>query len=87
MTKYYNLKGPQRRRHRRLLRKIQGKRVLYARAEVEFRMIERLHQAGLVTACISKWNWMDTGKRPFRELAVFATEAAARQHYDHQLPR
>lgn len=62
-------------------------RVLYVRTEPEFRMAERLHRAGLVTACVSKFAFFDRGRRPYRELAVFAVEADARRQYDRVLPR
>ncbi len=87
MTRYHDLRGPRRRRHRRLLRDVQrSPHGVYIRHESEFRMAERLHRAGLVTACVSKFDWLG-GCRPYRELAVFAVEAEALRHYDRLLPR
>lgn len=88
MIRYHDLRGQSRRRHRRLLAAVLRRRVMYVRREHEFRMAERLHRAGLVVACISKANLFGpfTG-RPFRELAVFATEAEATQQYRRMLPR
>lgn len=66
-----------------------GYAVLFIRGECSFRQIERLHKAGLVTACASKVNWMGKGNRPFRELAVYLTEQEALERYskDVILPR
>jgi hypothetical protein len=61
--------------------------VVYLRREAEFRMAKRLHRAGLATACVSKWNWSGEGRRPFRELALFLSEADARRQYRQILPR
>lgn len=88
MLRYNALRGPRLRRHRRFLRDVQRRGALYVRAEHEFRMAERLHREGLLTACVSKLDWISLNRnRPFRELAVFATEAVARRHYDQILPR
>lgn len=88
MIKYHALRGPRRRRHQRLLRHVRAAGEIYVCAEHTFRMIERLHRAGLVTACVSKRNLFGpfTG-RPFRELAVFPTEAAALERYSRILSR
>jgi hypothetical protein len=79
--RYEDLRGPRRRRHNRLLRRVIARGVTHVRAGFEFRMAQRLHDAGLVTACASKWNWIGTGRRPFRELALFALESEARRMY------
>lgn len=76
-----SLNGRQRRRHRRFLRHIVARGAVWVSSEPEFRMAERLHSAGLVTAAASKKNWLGKGRRPFRELAVFASEDAARKMY------
>ena len=46
------------------------------------------HRAKLLTACISKWNWLkpESG-RSFQELALFSSEAEARRQYRQILPR
>jgi hypothetical protein len=81
VTRYHDLRGRRRRRHDRLLRRVAARGVTYVRAGFEFRMAQRLHDAGLVTACASKWNWTGAGRRPFRELALFALESEARRLY------
>lgn len=92
MIKYANLEGRGRRRHARLVRSVIARGVIYVRSEHEFRMVERLHKAGMVTACISKTSWLAATRsgrrpRPFRELAVFALESDARMRYARILPR
>lgn len=87
---YGSLRGQRLRAHRRLLRRIASRpmHVIYVRSNAEFRMAERLHRAHLLTACISKWNWIGPPNgRPFRELALFASETAARRQYGQILPR
>lgn len=87
---YGSLRGKRLRAHRRLLRRIADRpeRVIYVRREAEFRMAEGLHRAHLLTACISKWNWLESPNgRTFRELALFASEDKARHQYDQILPR
>ena len=87
---YGSLRGRRLRTHQRLLRRIASRpmRVIYVRSNVEFRMAERLHRAHLLTACISKWNWLGPPNgRPFRELTLFKSEADARQQYGRILPR
>lgn len=87
MIQYYDLRGRRRRRHHQLLAEVR-RNVMYVRSEHEFRIVQRLHRVGLVTACVSKANLFGpyTG-RPFRKLAVFATETEARRRYDRILPR
>lgn len=87
MRRYRELDGRRRRRHLRLLREVLRRGVIYVRRESEFRMVERLHHAGLVTACTSKWNLFGLSRRPFRELAVFSSETEARRRYDTILVR
>lgn len=87
MTKYGDLRGRRLRRHRRLLRRVLTRGVVWVRQEAEFRAVERLHRARLVTACPSKHNWIGVGRRPFRELAVFARETDARREYHSIMKR
>ena len=92
MIRYPDLDGRRRRRHRRILRLVMARGVIYVRSEHEFRMVERLHRAGLVTACVSKLSWLVDPRlarrlRPFRELAVFALESEARRRYPNALRR
>lgn len=87
MTPYHRLDGRRRRRHLRLLRQVIARRAIWVRWEHQFRMVERLHKAGLVVACVSKFNFLGEGRRPFRELAVFADEREARKHYSRFMPR
>ena len=87
---YGSLRGRRLRTHRRLLRRIASRpmHVIYVRSNAEFRMAERLHRAHLLTACVSKWNWIGPPNgRPFRELALFASENDARRQYEQILPR
>lgn len=88
MIKYGALRGARLRRHRRLLLRVQRGHFglggpIYVRAEAEFRMAERLHRAGLITAAVSRHNWFGFGnpRRPYRELALFARDAEARRQY------
>lgn len=73
MKNLNQLTGKQRRRHLRFVRLVitrdQNYRGTWVRGEASFRMVERLHKAGLITAYISKWAW-GGGSRPFRELSV-----------------
>lgn len=85
-----SLRGQRLRAHQRMLRRIASRpmHVIYVRSDTEFRMAERLHRAHLLTACISKWNWLGPPNgRPFRELALFASEPDARRQYGQILPR
>jgi hypothetical protein len=87
MTPFHALQGKARRRCLKLVRRIRA-RYLFVRGEASFRDVERLHQARLVTAAASKWNWAGIGTRPFKELAVFANEDEARKLYPESiLPR
>ena len=89
ITPLHSLKGPARRRCMKLLRRLRDPKrfgCIFVRHEPEFREAERLHRAGLLTACASKWNWMG-GRRPFRELALFVDESDARKQYKTVLPR
>jgi hypothetical protein len=87
MKTFFQLSSRARKRHLRFIAKLHkrnefsGMGVLFIRGEASFRQIERLHKAGLVTACASKSNWSGTGTRPFRELAVYLNEQEARQRY------
>ena len=82
MISLFNLNGSARRRCMRMLRNIRAHHgCLFVRDEASFRDAERLHRAGLVTAAISKHNWWRGGRRPFRELAIFLDEGAARREY------
>jgi len=71
MMRYHDLRGIRRRRHARFLRRVRLHGELYVRSETEFRMAERLHRARIITALVSKWNWIGrpTG-RPFREIVL-----------------
>jgi len=86
--RYHDLRGRRLRRHRRFLAKVRRRGVVYIRTEPEFRMAARLHYVGLVTACISKVNWIGPfNGRPFRELAVYMSEVEALKHYHYILQR
>jgi len=90
MMSFGALRGGRLRAHLRMLRRIASRplQVIYVRSSAEFRMAERLHHAHLLTACISKWNWLGPPNgRPFRELALFKSETSARQQYGQILPR
>lgn len=87
MKKYGGLRGTALRQHRKMLRRVQQQGSLYIDFEHLFRILERLHRAGLVTCCVAKWNWLERSGRPFRELAVYAEEREARRHYAKILPR
>jgi hypothetical protein len=88
MMHYHDLRGRRLRRHRRFLAKVQRREVVYIRTEPEFRMAARLHYVGLVTACVSKENWIGPfNGHPFRELAVYTSEVEALKHYYRTLPR
>jgi hypothetical protein len=88
MTPYGLLKGPARRRCNRLLREVQEHGCTWVRGEDTFRDAERLHNAGLLVAAVSKYRWWGGGKRPFRELALFASRAEAEARYGRSiLPR
>jgi len=86
MTPLGLLSGDARRRCMRLLRRIRARGVVWARRSSEFRDAERLHRAGLITAVVSKYNLFG-GPRPYRELGLYPTEAAARRLYRTVLPR
>lgn len=86
MLSLWEIPGRSRRRHWRLLRRVRAEGWIYIRNWHEFRIVERLHHAGLVTACVSK-GLFSSGPYPFRELAVFADEAEARRQYPSPLPR
>ncbi len=79
--KYGAIRGTRLRRHRRMLRRVLERGEIYLRREYEFRMAERLHCAGLVTAVASKANWLGVGRRAFRELTLFSSAAEARRRY------
>ena len=87
MTRLGDLRGAQLRRHRRLLARIYAhpQRVAYVRHEHEFRMAQRLHEAGLLVACVSRLSLFG-GRRPFRELALFLNEADALRQYRCIMP-
>lgn len=87
MMRYGALRGYRLRRHRRLIARVAERGRIWVTHEPEFRMVERMHRAGVVAAAVSKWRMFGPGRRPFRELAVFATEAAARTSYRRILPR
>jgi hypothetical protein len=88
MMHYHDLRGRRLRRHRRFLTQVKRRGVVYIRTEPEFRMASRLHHIGMVTACVSKWNWIGPfNGRPFRELAVYTSEAEALKYYYRTLPR
>jgi len=89
MKRYYDLRGQSSRRHRRFLAQVKRCGVVYICTEPEFRMAERLHRVGLVTACVSRENWIGplSNSRPFRELAVYASEVEALRRYCQALPR
>jgi hypothetical protein len=66
----------------RLLRKVRAEGYVFVRGEDSFRDVQRLHEAGLVTAAVSRHNLFGRKpRRPFRELAVFATVNAALDRY------
>ncbi len=80
--------GKVHRRHRRMLAEVRKRGVVYVRGEMQFKIAEQLHKAGLCTACVSKFNLFDDeNPRPFRELAVYASETEALKHYRETLPR
>jgi hypothetical protein len=60
---------------------------IFVRGEASFRIIERLHRAGLVTACMTKHNLFGKGRRPFREIVVYASEKDVWQGHLPILPR
>lgn len=80
------LRGGARRRCMKLLRRVRTRGCVWVRCESQYRDAERLHRVGLVTAVVSKWSW-GNGSRPFRELALYPTEADARKMYRTILPR
>ena len=90
MLKLWQLKGKARRRCLALLRRLNSDdlqevaSVSYPRKEWQFRDAERLHKSKLITACVSKWS---VGSRPFKELALFVSESAARKSSMYILPR
>lgn len=79
MISFVQLSGPARLRHQRLLRGFRARwnahYGVWVRGDTLFRMVERLHRAGLVVATISKYGWL-VGRR-YRELQIFATRADA----------
>ena len=79
-TTFGRLKGAARRRCHKLLARVREKGVVFVSREHEYRDAERLHQTGLVIACVSKKNLIGrpTG-RPFKELALHATEDLAKR--------
>lgn len=87
MKKLQQLSAVQRRRNFRLLRQVQKQSPVFVSRKSEFRMAERLHRAGMLTACVSKIDLLGTGRRSFRELALFATEEQALRQYKKTLPR
>jgi hypothetical protein len=96
MLRFEELRPRQRRAHLRLLRKLEActkdyrayrPAEIWVRGEASFRKAERLHRAGLLTAAPSKGNFFGTGRRPFRELALFLVEEEARKKYRHIMPR
>ena len=70
----------------RLLAQVQATGCVFVREQHEFRDADRLHRTGMLTAVVAKWSWAG-GKRPFRELALFASEPEARKRYRRILPR
>jgi len=72
MVPFHRLSGHSKRRHMRLVRRVFSKGWVWVRGESTFRMVERLHKAGLIEARISKWNLFGVGCRPFRELVLTA---------------
>jgi hypothetical protein len=91
MKTLWELPARQQRRHRKLLARIRAKKWIYFDYWKdnfhEFRMALRLHDAGLVTACVEKVNLLRAlgivHDNPywFREIAVFADEAEALRQY------
>lgn len=85
MIKFSQLSGRARRKHLAFVRCIAKRSANYrstsVNSESEFRIAERLHRAGLITAQPSKSNWMGRGSRPFRELELSLTG-----HENPQLP-
>ncbi len=88
MRKLAALTGKQRRRHLRLMRRVQRTDgAVYVYHEHEFRVAERLHRAGLIACAPSRPNW-DHGRRSrigkrrsYRELACFASVDEALQRF------
>lgn len=70
MKKLHQLTPSQRKNHLRFLKKVLSRNTVYVRGETSFRIVERLHKAGLVSAFVSKWNMFFNGTRLFRELEV-----------------
>ena len=71
----------------KLLRRVRARGCVWVRRECEYRDAERLHHVGLITAVVSKYNHLGVGSRPFRELALYPTEADALKMYRTILPR
>lgn len=71
MKKFSELSSKQKKNHLKILKKlILPGDVFWVRGEVSFRMVERMHKAGIVHAFVSKYNWFGNGSRPFKELAI-----------------
>lgn len=87
MKAYGDLHGRSLRAHRRLLRRVQYCGPVYVDSEPEFRMAERLHRAGLITAAVDRFNLLGRSRRTFKRLALFASETEARERYGIIMPR
>ena len=75
MKSFYKLGAKGRRQLARWISQIRKHHgCTFVRGEGSFRIIERLHRAGLLAACITKANWFGKGRRPFRELVVYEHE-------------
>lgn len=82
MRKLHELSNRERRCNERLLRRVMSARGgIFVRGEDSFRIAERLHKAGLISAQPSKWGW-GGGRRPFRELFLSVVGSE-----DSSLPR